>query len=188
MWFSAPHVQVASKEPKMLSRPALLALLIPILFLAGCGKDKSYRLVSEKYNFSVEFPEMPTEQTKTNDEGLPKTYWEVSHDRVAAKDYFTAEATSYKEILNPDEELVPNEGLLALNGVKMVEHKRFKLKARETGREVDAMQTLSKETSTGVIISSIYVVDGHNMVNVTARMNDDAGKATLYLSTLTVLR
>jgi hypothetical protein len=37
--------------------------------------------------------ERPTEQTKTNDEGLPKSYWQVSHDKIVAKDYFTAEAT-----------------------------------------------------------------------------------------------
>jgi len=172
----------------MPSLRASLAFLIVILFIAGCGKDKNYRLVSEKYNFSVEFPEKPTEETKTNDEGFPKSYWQVSHEKVVAKDYFTAEATSYKEILNPDEELVPNEALLALNGIKMVEHRRFKLKARETGREVDAMQTLTKENSTGTVISSIYVVDGHNMISVTARMNDDAGKAALYLGSLTILR
>src|ERR1700676_2975298 len=127
-------------------RGACLALLAAILLVAGCGKDTSYRLVSEKYNFSVEFPEKPTEETKINDEGLPKSRWAVSHEKIVAKDYFTAEATTYKEILNPDDELVPNEPLLALNGIKMVEHNRIKLKARETGREVDAMQTLSKET------------------------------------------
>jgi hypothetical protein len=67
----------------------------------------------------------------------------------------TAEATSYKEILDPDDELVANEALLALNGVKMLEHRRFKLKARETGREVDAMQTVSREKASGSTITSI---------------------------------
>ena len=154
----------------------------------GCDKSESHRLVSEKYNFSVEFPEKPTEQSKTNDEGLPKSYWEVSHEKVVAKDYYTAEATSYKEILNPDDELLPSEALLALNGVKMLEHRRFKLRAPATGREVDAMATSSKELSTGVTISSIYVVDGHNMISVSVRTNDDPGKAALFLSSLTMLR
>ena len=128
--------------------PALfLVLWMLTLLSAGCSTNGNYPLVSEKYNFSVEFPERPTEETKTNDEGLPKSYWQFSHDKIVAKDYFTAEATSYKEILSADEELVPNESLLVLNGVKMLDHRRFKLKAKETGREVEALQTVSRETS-----------------------------------------
>jgi|SRR5579859_2016259 len=168
-----------------LFRSALLFLLFAAL---GCDKSDSYRLISEKYGFSVEFPEKPVEQSSTNDEGLPKSFWQVSREKIVAKDYYTAEATSYKEILNPDDELVPNEALLALNGVKMLEHRRFKLRAPATGREVDAMVTTSKEISTGVTISSIYVVDGHNMFSVSVRTNDDPGKAALYLSSFTLLR
>ncbi|MGB9435426.1 MAG: hypothetical protein WBQ89_24475 [Candidatus Acidiferrum sp.] len=156
--------------------------------MLACGKSESYRLVSEKYNFSVEFPEAPTEVNKVNDEGLPKNRWELNHEKIVAKDYYTAEATSYKEILNPDDELVPNPGLLALNGVKMLENHRFKLRAPATGREVDAIATTSKELSTGSTISSIYVVDGHNMVSVSARINDNPGKAALFLNSLTILR
>jgi hypothetical protein len=155
--------------------------------LLACGKSESYRLVSEKYNFSVEFPEAPTEVSKVNDEGLPTSRWEFNHEKIVAKDYYTAEATSYKENLNPDDELVPNPGLLALNGIKLLENHRFKLRAPATGREVDAMATTSKELSTGSTISSIYVVDGHNMVSVTARINDDPGKAALFLNSLTIL-
>ena len=157
-------------------------------YCAACGKSEGYRLVSEKYNFSVEFPEKPAEANKVNDEGLPKSRWELSHEKVVAKDYYTAEATSYTEILNPDDELVPNDTMLALNGIKILEHHRFKLRAPATGREVDAMATTSKELSTGSTISSIYVVDGHNMVSVTARINDDPGKAALFLNSLTILR
>ena len=102
-------------------------LLCTVMF--ACGRSESYRLVSEKYNFSVEFPEKPQEVNKVNDEGLPKSRWELNHEKIVAKDYYTAEATSYKEILNPDDELVPNPGLLALNGVKMLENHRFKLRA-----------------------------------------------------------
>ena len=86
-----------------------LTLLIVCAAISGCDKSESYRLVSEKYNFSVEFPEKPTEQMKVNDEGLLKGYWQVSRDKVLAKEYYAAEATSYKEILNPDDELVPND-------------------------------------------------------------------------------
>src|SRR5882762_5165451 len=166
-----------------------LLWVIPLLCpAAGCNDSSHYRLVSEKYGFSVEFPEKPTERSSINDEGLPKSSWEFSREKVVAKDHYTAEATSYKEILNPDDELVPNEALLALNGVKMLEHHRFKLKAPATGREVDAMSTTSKELSTGVLISSIYVIDGRNMISVTARMNDDPGKGALFVSSLTLLR
>ncbi len=165
-----------------------LGLFFLCAAMLACGKSESYRLVSEKYNFSVEFPEKPAEQNKVNDEGLPKSRWELSHQKVVAKDYYTAEATTYTEILNPDDELVPNEALLALNGVKMLEHRRFKLKVPATGREVDAMATTSKELATGSTVSSIYVVDGHNMVSVTARINDDPGKAALFLNSLTILR
>jgi hypothetical protein len=38
---------------------ALLVLLVLVLFIPGCGNDKNYRLVSERYSFSVEFPELP---------------------------------------------------------------------------------------------------------------------------------
>lgn len=165
----------------------LLTLFVVCAAIPGCDKSESYRLVSEKYNFSVEFPEKPTEQMNVNDEGLPKSYWQVSHDKVVAKEYYTAEATTYKETLNPDDELVPNEQLLAMNGVKMLEHRRIKLRSPATGRQVDAMATTSKELSTGSTISSIYIVDGHNMVSITARVNDDPGKAALFLNSLTIL-
>jgi hypothetical protein len=163
-------------------------LLIVCAAISGCDKSESYRLVSEKYNFSLEFPEKPTEQMKVNDEGLPKGYWQVSRDKVVAKEYYAAEATSYKEILNPDDELVPSEQLLTQNGIKMLEHHRIKLRSPGTGRQVDAMATTSKELATGATISSIHVVDAHNMVSVTARVYDDPGKAALFLNSLTILR
>jgi hypothetical protein len=165
--------------------------MVPLLCAAvgvGCKSSEPYRLVSEKYGFSIEFPEKPTEQTGVNDEGLPQSSWKVDHEKIVAKDYYDAKATSYKEILNPDDELVPNEAMLVLNGIKMLEHKRFKLRAPATGREVDAMATTSKELSTGVLISSIYVIDGHNTISATARMNNDPGKGALFISSLTLLR
>ena len=169
----------------MVFRP--LTLLIVCAAISGCDKSKDYRLVSEKYNFSVEFPDKPTEQIKVNIEGLPKSYWQVSRDKAVAKEYYAAEATSYKEILNPDVELVPNERLLAQNGIKMLEHHRIRLRSPATGRQVDAIATTSKELSTGATISSIYVVDGHNMVSVTARVYGNPGKAALFLNSLTIL-
>jgi len=169
----------------MVFRP--LTLLIVCAAISGCDKSKNYRLVSEKYNFSVEFPDKPTEQIKVNIEGLPKSYWQVSRDKAVAKEYYAAEATSYKEILNPDVELVPNEQLLAQNGIKMLEQHRIRLRSPATGRQVDAIATTSKELSTGATISSIYAVDGHNMVSVTARVYDDPGRAALFLNSLTIL-
>ena len=168
----------------MVFRP--LTLLIVCAAIAGCDKSESDQLVSEKYNFSVEFPDKPTEQI--NIEGLPKSYWQVSRDKAVAKEYYAAEATSYKEILNPDDELVPSEQLLAQNGIKMLEHHRMKLRSPATGRHVDAMATTSKELSTEATISSIYLVDRHTMVSVTARVSDDPGKAALFLNSLTILR
>jgi hypothetical protein len=177
---------VRSKMKFMVFRP--LTLLIVCAAISGCDKSKPYRLVSEKYNFSVEFPDKPTEQIKVNIEGLPKSYWQVSPNRAVAKEHYSAEATSYKEILNPDDELLPNEQLLAQNGIKMLEHHRVKLRSPATGRHVDAMATTSKELSTEATISSIYLVDGHTMVSITARVSDDPGKAALFLNSLTILR
>jgi len=182
----SPQNVVAMKPLSLIA--ARLVVLSLALGVTGCANDKSYRLVSEKYNFSIEFPEKPNEETKTNDEGLPRSYWQVKHEVLSNKGYFSAEATSYKEVLKADDELVPNEALLALNGVKMMEHRRFKMTAKETGREVDAMQTVTQETATGTTISSIYVVDGHNMISVTARTNEDPGKSALYLGSLTILK
>ena len=42
-------------------------------------------------------------------------------------------------MLNRDGELVPNEQLLAQNGIKMLEHHRIKQRPPATGRQVDAM-------------------------------------------------
>jgi hypothetical protein len=40
---------------------------------------------------------------------------------------------------------------------------------------------------TGSTISSIYVVDRHNMISVSARTNDDPGRVALFLGSLTIL-
>src|SRR5260370_40917534 len=106
----------------------LLSLLIVCSAITGCDKSKNYRLVSEKYNFSVEFPDKPTEQIKVNIEGLLKSYWQVSRDKAVAKEYYAAEATLYKEILNPDDELIPSEQLLTQNGIKILKHHPIKLR------------------------------------------------------------
>jgi len=44
-----------------------LTLFVICAVILACDKSESYRLVSEKYNFSVEFPEKPLEQSKVND-------------------------------------------------------------------------------------------------------------------------
>jgi hypothetical protein len=61
-----------------------------------------------------------------------KGYWQVGRDKAVAKEYYAAEATSHKEILNPDVALVPNEQLLAQNGIKMLEHQRGTTAERPT--------------------------------------------------------
>ena len=90
-------------------------------------------------------------------------------------------------MLNPNDELVPNEQLLAQNGIKMLEHRRIEQRSPATGKQVDAMATTSEELPTGATISSIHVVNGHNMVSVTARVSDDPWKAALFLNSLTIL-
>jgi hypothetical protein len=51
---------------------------LPLLFaLHACDRPSRYRLVSETYGFSVEFPEKPIEQSDMNYQGLPKSLWTV---------------------------------------------------------------------------------------------------------------
>jgi hypothetical protein len=76
--------------PRLPFLTSIIAMLCVVPFLCatiGCKSSNPYRLVSEKYGFSVEFPEKPTEQTSINDEGLPKSSWQVSHEKIVAKDY-----------------------------------------------------------------------------------------------------
>jgi hypothetical protein len=159
---------------------------VPLLFALGaCDLLTRGRLVSEEYRFSVEFPEKPIEQSSTNYQGLPKKLWTVERD--SSKEFFSAEATSYKEPLNPAQNWVPNREGLSSVGIQITESKRFKLRAAATGREVLAIATTAKQALTGATLSSIYVVDGRTLISITARTEDER-RRTVFLESLTLLR
>src|SRR5271166_2131546 len=88
-----------------------LSTITILLALLGCKESHHYRLVSKEYGFSVDFPEKPIEQSLTNPHGLPETLWTVLSDRP--KEFYSAEATSYKEATPPTDDWVPNQELLA---------------------------------------------------------------------------
>jgi hypothetical protein len=159
---------------------------VPLLFLLyGCDRFTRFRLVSQEYGFSVGFPEKPVEHSDTNYQGLPKSLWTVERD--ASTEFYSAEATSYKEALNPSENWIPDQELLGSVGIQITDHKRFKLRAASNGREVPAIATTAKQLSTGAILSSIYIVDGRTLISITARTNDERQKAE-FLESLRLLR
>jgi hypothetical protein len=159
---------------------------VPLLFaLCGCDRLTHFRLVSEEYGFSVEFPEKPIEHTDTNYQGLSKTLWTLEKD--ASKEFYSAEATSYKEALNPSPDWIPDQEVLGSVGIQITDHKRFKLRATSTGREVQAIAMTAKQLSTGSILSSIYIVDRRTMISVTARTNDERHRRE-FLNSLSVIR
>jgi hypothetical protein len=163
-----------------------LLWIVPLLFAVGaCGLFTRYRLVSEEYSFSVEFPEKPIEQSSRNYQGLPKSLWTVESD--SSKEFFSAEATSYKEPLNPAPNWIPNREALSSVEIQITESRRFKLRSAATGREVLAIATTAKQALTGATLSSIYVVDGRTLISITARTTND-GRRAAFLESLTLLR
>jgi hypothetical protein len=159
---------------------------VPLLFAVGaCGLFSRYRLVSEEYGFSVEFPEKPIKQSSENYQGLPKSLWTVEKD--SSKEFFSAEATSYKEPLNPAPNWIPNREALSSVQIQITETRRFKLRTAASGREVLAIATTAKQALTGEPLSSIYVVDGRTLISITARTTDDRRRAA-FLESLTLLR
>jgi hypothetical protein len=162
-----------------------LACSTPLLFtLAGCGLFNGYRLNSDQYGFSVEFPEKPIEQSSTNNEGLPKRLWTVENE--SGKEFFSAEATTYKEPLKPAPNWVPNRDALSAMQFHIIEFRRFTMRAKSSGREVLAIGTTAKQALGGEGLSSIYVVDGPTLISVTARTADLRRRAA-FLHSLTLL-
>jgi hypothetical protein len=134
-------------------------------------------------------PEPPTKTTLTNDEGLPVTYWEVKHTGVTAAEFYSVTQSCYREVLNPEDELEPNDALLLLNGIKRIERRRFEIAAKETGRKVPALFSATQETSTGVVIKAVHVADGHCLITVDARLNpNNAGEVALFLGSVTIFK
>src|SRR5215472_11956356 len=151
-----------------------LGILPLLLAFGGCDLLTRYRLVSEEYGFSVEFPERPTLQSSNNYQGLPKSLWIL--ERGSAKEFFSAEATSYKEPLNPAPNWIPNREMLSSVQIQITDSRRFKLRA-PSGREVLAIATTAKKTLTGDLLSSIYIVDGRTLISITARTPNERRRA-----------
>ena len=160
------------------------AILPLLLASSGCGLLTRYQLVSEEYGFSVEFPERPTEESSKNYQGLPKSLWTL--ERASAKEFFSAEATSYKEPLDPAPNWIPNREALASVQIQITSSRRFKLRAK-SGREVLAIATTAKKALTGDLLSSIYVVDGRTLISITAITPDERRRAA-FLDSLALLR
>jgi len=165
---------------------ARMLCTLPFLFAQhACDRPSRYRLVSETYGFSVEFPEKPIEQSDMNYQGLPKSLWTVERD--AKKEFYSTEVTTYREALRPSPIWIPGQELLSSVNIQITESKRFTLRAVSTGREVPAIATTAKQVSTGAWQSSIYIVDGRTLISVTARTNDKQHQAA-FLNSLTLLR
>ena|ERR1700731_2955479 len=159
---------------------------LPFLFAQhACDRPSRYRLVSETYGFSVEFPEKPIEQSDMNYQGLPKSLWTVERD--AKKEFYSTEVTNYREALRPSPIWIPGQELLSSVNIQITESNRFTLCAVSTGREAPAIATTAKQVSTGAWQSSIYIVDGRTLISVTARTNDKQHQAA-FLNSLTLLR
>jgi len=161
----------------------LLCVLVLIMACVACNRSSHYTLVSQEYGFSVTFPEKPEAHSDKNHEGLPKHLWTLYRNNF--KEFYGAEATSYKEAL-PTEGWVPGKEVGEAAGIELMGGRRFKLRSAATGREAVAVATTSLAPGGG-IISSIYIIDGAKLISVTARTKNERDKAA-FLESLTLLR
>jgi hypothetical protein len=165
---------------------AVVVLVIIGATLVSRHSDEQYIL--EK-NFSVWMPETPVKTVKTNDEGLPATNWSVKHTGVTTAESYGVDHSCYREELNPDDELTPNDQMLLLNGIRRVDSHRAFLTAKETKRQVPVLYSTTKEMATDIVLSSVHVVDGHCILSVSARVNpDNKGMVGRVLDSVTVFR
>ncbi len=161
----------------------LFGVLALIMVCAACNRLGHYTLVSPDYGFSVTFPEKPSKVSDKNREGLPKHLWTVY--RSDRKDFYSAQATSYKEAL-PTEGWLPGRAVGDLVGIQLLVGRRFKLRSAATGREAVAVATTSLAPGGG-IISTIYVIDGTKLISVTARTENEQDK-TAFLGSFKLLQ
>jgi len=158
----------------MIMRAARLYCVLALLIAsAACDRFSRYTLISPEYGFAVTFPEKPNKVSDKNHEGLPKQLWTVY--RSDRKDFYSAQATSYKEAL-PTEGWLPGKAVGDLVGIQLLEGRRYKLRSTATGREAIAVATTSLAPSGG-IISTIYIIDGTRLISVTARTENEHDKA-----------
>ena len=165
-----------------------LFLTIIVLFAVACSADP-YPLVRRDYNFSIRFPENPTAKTTVNDEGGTTMEWTVVRKHLNYADYYDVRASCYSEVLNTDDELTSNDALLAMNGISVLESRRFVVTARETGREVPALARTTKSVDSSEVISNIHAVDGHCLITVGTRINPGtAGESAQFLASFQFLK
>ncbi len=165
----------------------LLALGIIYLLVVAPHSRDSGSLVEN--NFSVWMPETSVKTVKTNDEGLPATNWSVKHTGVTMAESYGVDYACYREELNPDDELTPNDQMLLLNGIRRLDSKRGFIKAKETQRQVPVLYSTTKEMATNIVLRSVHVVDGHCILSVSARVNDDnQGTVSRVLDSITIFR
>lgn len=161
----------------------LLGAVSLIMACTACDRLSRYTLVSPEYGFSVTFPEKPNKVSDKNYEGLPKHLWTVF--RPDHKDFYSAQATSYKEAL-PTDNWLPGKEVGELIGIQLLVGRRYMLRSAATGREAVAVATTSLAPGGG-IISTIYIIDGTKLISVTARTGNEHDK-TAFLGSLTLLQ
>lgn len=163
----------------------LLCIAAALLVLIGAWELTSgYRLIARDYGFSVRFPSKPSEQSSRNYEGLPKSLWIFEDD--AAHEVFSAEATSYKEPLNPAPNWIPAGTELSSVGVQIINVRRFTIRA-STGREIPAIETTGRQTLSGDLLETVWLVDGPTLISITARTPSERRRSA-FLHSLSVLR
>ena len=165
----------------MTMRGRLLCALALLTTCIACNRH--YTLVSQEYGFSVTFPAKPNKLSDKNHEGLPKHLWTLYRDDP--KDFFSAQATSYRQAL-PTEGWLPGKAVGDLVGIQLMEGRRFTLRSAESGREAVAIAITSLPPAGG-IISTIYVIDGTKLISITARTESEPDRAA-FLGSLKLLR
>ena len=176
-----------TKTNQFYSAMKRVVLAFCFLVLSGCKSKRDQFIVGD--NFSVWMPEAPTKTISTNDEGMPETVWEVKHTGITTAEFYSVKQSCYHEVLSPDNELTPNDALLVLNGIKPVEHRRFEIVAKETGRKVPSLFSSTREYATGVVINNVHVVDGHCLISVGARLNsDNVGTVAQFIGSVSIFK
>lgn len=117
----------------------LFGTLALIMACVACNRFGHYTLESPEYGFCVTFPEKPSKLSDKNREGLPKHLWTVY--RPDRKDFYSAQATSYKEAL-PTEGWLPGRAVGDLVGIQFLEGSSLERNLSDCQR-----QTSQKPTS-----------------------------------------
>jgi len=172
----------------ILSAVALL-VLVAAIWLFGLPEHPT-QIVSKTYNFSAYFPDTPVVETSVSDEGTPSSTWTVKHDHGTWVEYFQVSATCYKEVLDPAKEFdgADADPVLVLNGVKVLRSEHISAHDLETSREFPAYSRLSQDTGTGNIMSHVVIIDGRCMIDAGARMDKNEGPASLFMSSVKILK